>query len=267
MLLNLDIGSLQTVIIPQAIPGIVFAGLTLLYFFVVIGWIIYKYCPCCWCGCCDACRHWNCWKCRQKPATVNETVLMHNSLYQISGTPTVTDAPENLDMNDRAPEVGEFDDYKPNTPEISDVKPRSRIKERWAHVVRWMVVLLAASTVILGIWGIPQTLVHTNSQINQFWNLLNDIQAAQAATSQELHVLNRHLSTIKSSAVQIAKDKTQFQAALESFGVLGPVFGGALDLIQQVASQETVIQNGIGSAIKALDAYIGDVSNFLLHMM
>ena len=134
-------------------------------------------------------------------------------------------------------------------------------------MLRWMVALLAASTVILGVLGIPDTLIQTNSQINQFWNLLNDIQAAQSNTSQELHVLNRHLSTIKSSAVQIAKDKTQFQAALESFGVLGPVFGGALDLIQQVASQETVIQNGIGSAIKALDAYIGDVSNFLLHIM
>lgn len=251
---------MQNEVIPAAIPGVVFGLLALIGCFVVIGWIIYKYCHCCCCACCSALCPWaSRWRRKQHGAA--DTLLIHNPLYRVSTKLMDEDAPVTVEVKDIPPEIAAIADYKSHKAEIGD---RAQVQERWAHVLQWLVAFLAVLTAIMGIWAIPETLIQTSTQIDSFWSLLDDIRGAQAETSKELVILSDHLFTFRSSVRQISTESNKLEALLRSLGETGATIADGLDILDEAANREPVVLRALESAITALDNYIGNVSSYLI---
>lgn len=126
--------------------------------------------------------------------------------------------------------------------------------------MRSLIAFFALSTVALSIWGIPETLIQTDSQINTFWDILYDIRDAQANTTAELAVLNAQLEILETSVQQISNETSRLKDILRPLGSIGAAVAEGLTLIEEAAKGVATVQQAIREAIRALERYVGGVS-------
>ena len=250
--------------LPAAIPGAIFGFLSLIGCFLILFWILWNYCPCLWCRCCNNACQWTCsccWKKGKRPAagapTAPDQFIREDSLYE-----TQTNVPLNTEITKKG--------VAANTQQVAvgdrgnfESSQREHKNQRRGRILQALTMFLGLSTIALSMWGIPETLVQTSNQIYTFWDILYDIRDASNNTTQQLTVLYGQLDTLQISVQQISNETRRIQTIVRRFGPVGETVADALDLIQQAASGIVTVQNATRDAIAALNRYVAGVSTVL----
>lgn len=165
---------------------------------------------------------------------------------------------------------------KDTTTESSGNKPpaKNRLKQcftsffgsqsnlpRKTRILNWLIALFGLTTVALCIWGIPESLIQTSTQIDSFWDLVDGVYDAQAATVAELRVLSSQLVVLEASVQQINTETDRLVPIVSGIGgAVGDTLTQALGLLDTAANSVTTVSNTIESAVDAIDTYLGGVS-------
>ena len=133
---------------------------------------------------------------------------------------------------------------------------------RKTRILNWLIAFFGLTTIALCIWGIPESLVQTDTQINNFWELVDDIYYAQANTTATLQVLSTQLVVLGASVTQIESETDRLVPLVERLGgAAGTAASDALNVLSTAANAVNGTSDAISSAVDAIDKYLGGVSS------
>ena len=70
-------------------------------------------------------------------------------------------------------------------------------------ILQWSIALLALATAGVSCWGIQASLANTDSQVSNFWGIVDQIDAKVNSSTILLNALASNLATLQTSAVTI----------------------------------------------------------------
>lgn len=267
----------KTAVLPSAIAGGVFAIISLLLCFFVIGWIIAYYCPCCF-RCFSRSK---CCKGKQKQATTAipaDQFIVSKSSQAPQQATIAEDNPPELGQQLSAAEKGTSrettqpdEKLKENESSKNKTAPSKSIIQglkasfasqsnvpRKTRILNWLIALFGLTTVALCIWGIPESLTQTATQIDTFWDLVDGVYDALDATVAELQILSSQLIILDSSVQQINTETDKLTPLVANLGgVVGDTLTQALGLLDTAADSVTTVSSAIESAVNSLETYLG----------
>lgn len=231
--------SAQEQILPSAIAGAFFGFLALLVFFIWCVWIGLNFCRCCCTnGCCT------CWRRGAKQAA------------------SVAAEPSDLVLDpSKAPSAQTID--KAATEVSEEAAAPASLWQRWRarrRGERWLlgiIAFLGLATVGLCLWGIPESLTETNSQIDDFWDLFDNIDNTQRNTTAQLVALRAELETVENALQTLSnEDLTVLQQLPGPLGDVGDTIVNGLTGLTAGVAAIGVANDAIDSALVALDTYV-----------
>ena len=136
-------------------------------------------------------------------------------------------------------------------------KPRQPSNPKYTKYLRYSILFFGFCTIVLSIWGIPESLIETSDQINGFWDIVDGVGTAANATSADLIILSNQLETLQYSMITINQQSQDIQNALSALGPVGQGASTALGALDDAAAGVDKAQNAISAAESALSTYVG----------
>ena len=225
---------MQSQVLPAAIAGSVFGILAFIAFLALLVYIIYKYCRCC---------------CRSKPNSKSTDASPPTSEFIKSSSPSF-DAPGVVSIS---PET---------TPTITKPSFSESVKTcaKNTSILQWVLAFFGLATIGLCLWGIPESLNQTDTQINEFWELVDSIDHAQGNTSAILASLSGQMNVLGESLQQISTSSDRITALLTPLGGFGNAVGLGIAELETAAGGVDTAQGAIDTGVTAIDTYVGGVS-------
>ena len=124
-----------------------------------------------------------------------------------------------------------------------------------------LIVLFMLATIALSGWGIASSLDKTDTQITNFWGLVNDVDARVDNTTQNLQNLDDQLAVLQSSTATLDDNIGPIEQILAQAtgGQLDPAVSSALNCLGSASSVIGQTREGIQEGINTVQQYMGDV--------
>lgn len=212
-------------IIPSTIPGIVLGALSLLGFIFFIIWMLVQYCACCASCCCRANRN-------EDPETT--TQFIKEQQRSSFGAP-------------------------PGTQQSFGRSSRSLQPPPTSGCTRFLQVLilfLTLATVACSGWGMYESLQSTDSQVSNFWSLVDTVEEKAYNTTKGLQTLDSSLAILETSINTLDSDSAALDEAFAALGNTNPDVSNAINSLSDAMPVIEGVRSGIGSGIQAIDDYL-----------
>jgi hypothetical protein len=228
-------------IIPSTIPGIVLGALSLLGFIFFIIWMLVQYCACCAKCCCRGDRD-------EDPETTTQ-FIKEQQRNSYNGLPPTAPPDAQQSFGGRSSRA-----IQPPPP------PPTSGCTRFMQI---LILFLTLATVACSGWGIAASLQSTDTQITNFWNLVDTVEQKADNTTKGLETLDSSLAILETSIKTVDNDSATLDTALAALGNTNPAVSTAINSLSSATPVIEQARSGIQSGIQAIDEYMKTTINSL----